>query len=182
MSLAEKNIFFEDLFKSSFHQLYVHAYSWVNDEECAKDIVHDSFCYLWEHIEHYTDHSNLLPLLYTIVKSRSIDYIRQFQAKERYIREQWQEETIITDDYENYDERVSKAMQAIKRLPSQTRRVFIECVLHHKTYKETGELLNISPLTVKTMMSRALKYLREQSKTEFFSPIIIFLCVLSSLL
>lgn len=181
MARTERNnIFFEDLFKTNFHQLYVHAYSWVNDEECAKDIVHDSFCYLWEHFEHYADQANLLPLLYTIVKSRSIDYIRQSQAKERYLQEQKQEEAITTDDYEDYDDRVSKAIQAIKKLPSQTRRVFIECVLHHKTYKETGELLGISPLTVKTLMSRALKSIRAQS--EFFSPIIILFCTLSSFL
>lgn len=104
MTLAERNIIFEDLFKSHFHQLYVHAYRWVNDEECAKDIVHDSFCYLWEHFEHYTDHSRLLPLLYTFVKSRSIDYLRQSLAKEHYLQEQAYDGLSSDESYDGYEE------------------------------------------------------------------------------
>lgn len=177
MTLAERNIIFEDLFKSHFHQLYVHACRWVNDEECAKDIVHDSFCYLWEHFEHYTDHSRLLPLLYTFVKSRSIDFLRQAQAKEHYLEEQVHGTLSPDETYDGYEELVTRAMQALRKLPPQTRRVFVECVLHRHTYKETGELLGISPLTVKTLMARALKTLRSQP--EFFSPVLTLLGVLA---
>ena len=62
---AEKTIRVEDLFKSHFHQLYVHAYGWVRDEENAKDIVHDAFCYLWENYERYEKEDN--HLLYLIL-------------------------------------------------------------------------------------------------------------------
>lgn len=177
MTLAERNIIFEDLFKSYFHQLYVHAYRWVNDEECAKDIVHDSYCYLWEHFDHYTDHSRLLSLLYTFVKSRSIDHLRQTFAKEHYLQEQAHNELASDESYDGYEEMVTRAMQALRKLPPQTRRVFVECVLHRHTYKEAAELLGISPLTVKTLMARALKTLRSQP--EFFSPVLVLLCALS---
>mgnify|MGYP000392958690 CR=1 FL=1 len=50
--------------------------------------------------------------------------------------------------------------EQMARLFPQTRRIFTECILHHKSYKEVGELLNISPLTVKTVMARAFKALR----------------------
>jgi RNA polymerase sigma-70 factor (ECF subfamily) len=151
---------FEKLFKSHFHQLYVHAYGWVYDRECAKDIVHDSFCYLWEHFEQY-ENKNLLSLLYTFVRSRCCDYLRRQRAEENYVEYQLTFSDIETDDYEDYQERLLKVKKLIERLPPQTYRVFIECVLNRKSYKEVAELLQISPLTVKTMVSRAYKKLRE---------------------
>ena len=77
------------------------------------------------------------------------------------------------DDYDDYDDILARIMGAIRRFPPQTRRIFTECILHHKSYKEVGELLNISPLTVKTVMARAFKALREQR--EFFIPAILLL-------
>lgn len=174
MSEAEKNIRVEDLFKLHFHQLYVHAYGWVRDEENAKDIVHDSFCYLWENFERYeTEDNNLLALLYSFVRSRSIDYLRRNQSRENYIQEQAEFDESSREDYDDYDDMLTRIMSAIRRFPPQTRRIFTECVLHHKTYKEVGELLDISPLTVKTVMSRAFKALRKQR--EFFIPAILLL-------
>lgn len=171
---AEKTIRVEDLFKSHFHQLYVHAYGWVRDEENAKDIVHDAFCYLWENYERYEKEDNhLLALLYTLVRSRSIDYLRHSQSRENYIQEQIEFDDSNRSDYDDYDDILARIMGAIRRFPPQTRRIFTECILHHKSYKEVGELLNISPLTVKTVMARAFKALREQR--EFFIPAILLL-------
>lgn len=157
---TEKTKLFEKLFKSHYRQLYIHAYGWVYDMECAKDIVHDAFCYLWEHFEKYED-KNLLSLLYAFVRCRCCDYVRHQRARDNYIEYQqtnWEEDY---DDYDDYHERLCKVQRLIDKLPTQTKRVFIECVVNQKSYKETAELLNISPLTVKTLLSRAYKHLRE---------------------
>ena len=50
---------FGELFTQRFHQLYVHAFGYVENEECAKDIVHDAFAYLWEHFDQL-EQNNLL--------------------------------------------------------------------------------------------------------------------------
>ena len=77
------------------------------------------------------------------------------------------------DDYEDYEQVLERVMAAIRRFPPQTRRVFTDCVFRHLSYKETAEHLGISPLTVKTLMARALKQLRQQK--EFFSPVVVLL-------
>lgn len=170
-----KYVAFEELFTLRFHQLYVHALSYVEDEECAKDIVHDVFTYLWEHFDD-TDHTHLLALLYRLVHNRCIDQLRHHQATRHYIEEVYntaEGEACIEINYKEYDPRLVRIRKGIEELPPQTRRVFIECVLHKKSYKETAELFGISPLTVKTLVARALKTLRKQ--TEFFSPFLVLL-------
>ena len=173
MREAEKNLVFEDLFKQHFRQLYVHAYGWVHDEEWAKDIVHDAFCRLWENFDRYADQPQLLSLLYTFVRSLSIDHLRHDQARENYLRTREETDEDSREDYAGYEELMSRVMAAIRRFPPQTRRIFIACVLRHKTYKEAAEEFGISPLTVKTLMARALKTLRTQR--EIFLPWVVLL-------
>lgn len=181
MSTTEKQLVFEDIFKQHFHQLYVRAYAWVQEEENAKDIVQDAYCHLWENFEYYRPNSNYLSLLYTFVRSRSLDWLRHQQTVNTYITQQQAvADEEVAHDYDDYDERIARMMQAIRKFPPQMRRVFVLCTLHHKTYKETGELLGISPLTVKTLMARAFKILRTQK--EFFSPILVLLFSLPSVL
>ncbi len=156
---TERKDLFEHLFKQHFYQLYVHAYGWVSDQEVAKDIVHDSFCYLWEHFELY-DNKNLLALLYTFVRSRCSDYVRHQRVEENYIEYQLSFSEEELDDYSEYQERLTQVRKMIDKLPPQTKKVFVECVLNRKSYKETAELMQISPLTVKTLVSRAYKFIR----------------------
>lgn len=159
----DKKEIFETLFKQHFQQLYVHAYNWVYDSECAKDIVHDSFCYLWEHFDRYEDHKNLLALLYSFVYSRCSDYLRHRQASNNYIDYQLtHHQETGTEDYSDSQERLKKVQIAISQLSPQMQLVFTECVLNKKSYKEVGELLNISHLTVKTLVSRAYKVIRKK--------------------
>lgn len=159
-------VIFEQLFNLDYNRLYVHALSWVNNEENAKDIVNDVFCYLWEHFEGYTDKNELLPLLYRLVRSRCIDHLRHLNAEDNYISYQLENEESesLSDedayDYKDYDERIARVMAEIKKLPTQTKRAFVEAVIHKKSYAEVAELLHIQPSTVKTLVSRAYKILR----------------------
>ena len=180
MHEAEKTLVFEDLFKQHFRQLYVHAYGWVHDEEWAKDIVHDAFCRLWEDFDRYADQPRLLPLLYTFVRSLSIDHLRHDQARENYLRAQTETDEDQREDYTGYEELMARVMTAVRHLPPQTRRIFVGCVLRHKTYKQVAKEIGISPLTVKTLMARALKELR--NKREIFLPWVVLLFALHSVL
>ena len=84
------------------------------------------------------------------------------------------------EEYQHYEELIARVMAAVRRLPPQTRRVLVGCVLHHKSYKEVADELAISPLTVKTLMARALKSLRTQK--EIFLPWVVLLLALHSVI
>jgi RNA polymerase sigma factor (sigma-70 family) len=61
-------------------------------------------------------------------------------------------------------------------LPDQQRRVFLLSRNEHLTYAQIGEKLDISSLTVKTHMSRALDSIRSffMSRGELFFLILLF--------
>ena len=42
---------FEALFRMNYSRLYFYAFNLVNDQECAEDIVADTFSYLWENYD-----------------------------------------------------------------------------------------------------------------------------------
>lgn len=163
MQPSDKEELFEYLFNQYFHQLYVHAYGWVYDEEYAKDIVHDSFCYFWEHFERYKDHKNQRALLYTFIRSRCSDYLRQRNTFEKYAEYQlaWKDDLSI-EDYDDYQDRLDKVRAIIDQFPTKMRLIFTECVLKSRSYKEVAESFQVSPLTVKTLISRAYKTIRSK--------------------
>jgi RNA polymerase sigma-70 factor (ECF subfamily) len=158
-------IIFEGIFNDHYGQLYVHALGLVKDEEDAKDITHDVFCYFWENLERYDLKTNILPLLYKMVHNRCIDFIRHINAEKNYISSHFEGmgENSNEDeyDYADYQERMQRVANEIDKLPPQTRRAFVEAVLHEKSYKEVAEFLHIQPSTVKTLISRAYKTLRQ---------------------
>jgi len=175
MTERDKYKQFEKLFVQRFHQLYVHAYAYVEDEECAKDIVHNAFACLWEHFDRL-DHHYLLAFLYKVVRNQSIDQLRRNESLHHYMEECSKTYINEEDDsinYRKYDTLLKQIQNSIKNLPPQTQRVFTECILHKRSYKEVGNEFGISPLTVKTLVSRALKLLRK--RIEFFSPFLLLL-------
>lgn len=44
---------FETLFRTNYSRLYFYAFNLVNDQECAEDIVADTFSYLWKTMTPY---------------------------------------------------------------------------------------------------------------------------------
>lgn len=54
-------------------------------------------------------------------------------------------------------------MKSIELLPLQTRKVFNECFLKGRKYKDVAEELQISVNTVKTHITRALQFLRKRT-------------------
>ena len=60
------------------------------------------------------------------------------------------------------EEKLNRIGKVIASLPLQTRRVLEECYFNRKKYSEVGELLAISPNTVKKHIVRALNLLREE--------------------
>jgi RNA polymerase sigma-70 factor (ECF subfamily) len=64
------------------------------------------------------------------------------------------------DDLLECRELAAAAARAVAELPEQRRRIFVLCREHDMSYAEVGERLGISPRTVNTQMTRALKTLR----------------------
>lgn len=151
----------EYIFDSYYKPLILWAASFINDIDKAEDIVQELFTEIWEN-NHNLNKDTLKSYLYTSVKNRAIDFIRKkdpLKGAERInlFDRSWEE-------YDNFkDEALSKINEEIEKLPKRTKQV-IQCIyLRGMSYKETASHLNVSTSTVNTLLTNAIKKIREIS-------------------
>lgn len=150
---------FEFLFKTYYKELYVHALSFVRDEEEAKDIVTDVYEYVWRNFNKLDVSVSLRPLLYKLTRSRSLDFLRREKSKEKFLAYQ---ATLSAEEeeYEDQEELIGKVMKVIESMPGQTATVFRKCFIDKKKYQQAADELNISINTVRWHINKAMSLLR----------------------
>lgn len=152
---------FDDLYNRYYDELVLWADTILNDMGAAEDLVQDFFVRLYEKklIEHLEE-AGIRSYLYVSVKNialrrlkdqKRIEYLPDFNG----IEEVWEE----ADD--SREEIITRVLSEMEKLPPRSREV-LECVhLKNMKYAETAEYLGISISTVKTLLVRSLKTLRE---------------------
>ena len=158
----EKRDTFEFLYKTHYKELYVHALSFVRDEEEAKDIVTDVYEYVWKNFEKLDSSVSLRPFLYSLVRSRSLDFLRKEKTKEKFLayKKTFPEEE---EEYVEYEQLIEKVMHIIENMPQQTATVFKKCFIERKKYQEAGDELGISINTVRWHITKAISILRDKT-------------------
>ena len=157
----EKRDTFELLYKTHNKELYIHALSFVRDDEEAKDIVTDVYEYVWKNFDKLDSSVSLRPFLYTLVRSRSLDFLRKEKTKEKFLayKKTFPEEE---EEYVEYEQLIEKVMRIIENMPQQTATVLKKCFIERKKYQEAGDELGISINTVRWHITKAISILREK--------------------
>jgi RNA polymerase sigma-70 factor (ECF subfamily) len=125
----------------------------------AQEVVQDVFLKLWFNRKNLKTDQPVEAWLYTITKNNLLNRIKKIANEWRAIKGASHLSEKFVDNIENnmqsaqYNELLQKA---IAHLPEQQQKVFTLARYEQLTYIEIGEHLGISPLTVKTHMSRAL--------------------------
>ncbi len=163
---------FSYIFRKHYEQLYRFAGRFVKDTHTAENIVQNVFVNLW--IERNKRHiqTSLKSYLYKMVKNHSLNYLKR-EKKMDYLekRQNIQENFNISPDEKLLEKELHIAVHnAINKLPSQCRQIYLMKRYDDLKYTEIAEILNISINTVKTQMKRALKSLLKQ-----LSPFMIFI-------
>ena len=159
---------FNALYTLYYRKSFLFAKSYVHDEQVAEDIAAEALIKLWEKLK--TDIINSpQAMLLTILKNKSLDYLRLEQNKlnamselsELYVRELdirvSSVQRILFEDFFLIDNTVAVALRT---LPEQTRRVFKMSRFENKMNKEIAENLGITVKGVEYHISRALKEFR----------------------
>jgi RNA polymerase sigma-70 factor, ECF subfamily len=159
--LEEKNLHsFESLFKSLFKPLCGFAVRYITDRDDARGIVHEAFVSLWEKFDQLPPNSNYRSYLYTTVRNKALNYIRD--KKKHVILENVNERDVA--QHENHmetmelEKKISLAMEA---LPEKCREVFELNRIEGLKYAEIASKMQISIKTVEAQMSKALSILRD---------------------
>ena len=104
---------------------------------------------------------SLRPFLYTLVRSRSLDFLRKEKTKEKFLayKKTFPEEE---EEYVEYEQLIEKVMRIIENMPQQTATVLKKCFIERKKYQEAGDELGISINTVRWHITKAISILREK--------------------
>lgn len=165
-----------DQFGEFFSEYKTHfvniAFSYVRDMDVAKDIVTDSFVYLWERRNELTSEENLKGYLYCCMRNRCNSHLRgkltHTKATDELFRQtQWQLQSSL-DSLDN-DEVTTKLFQkemiaifqdALASMPIRTREIFEASRNDMLTYQEIAAKYHIPVRRVTSEIQSALQILR----------------------
>lgn len=167
---------FQLLYDTYFETLVLFANQVTGDAEAAEDIVQDCFVKFWMNKPFATLPSGLDKYVFQAVKFSSLNYTRGDQRK-RNLHENVTREMMA--DEEAPDETETDMLEMVYRmvdlLPEERRNVFLMVFVDGMSYQEVADKLQISKNTVKTQLSRSLKFLRETLKERYNSFLLYFL-------
>lgn len=66
------------------------------------------------------------------------------------------------EELDDYERRLQRLEEKLELLSEKQREVLVKCVVEGRKYKEVAEEMDISLNTVKTHITRALKFLRDE--------------------
>lgn len=160
---------FKYIFDKYYQKLCLHALSFINDEETAKDIVNDVFVSFLEHYNRFMEDDDMPKdkgaILYMMTRNHCLNFLRRQKVKEKYTQNlQLAYNENDSDLYADYEETLRQAETLLASLSPQARKVVELCFIEGKSYKETAEIMGISPNTVRNHIVASLKKMREKSK------------------
>lgn len=156
---------FNQLFEDYYINLCRFAYTYVKDSDIAEEIVQEIFISLWEKRSAINISSSVRAFLYTSVKNRTLNYIRNEKIRATRENDFAQEQAAKVSHIINFCEREELTQlidQAIAELPEQCRTIFELSRNEGLTYNEIANQMNLSPKSVENQMGIALKKLRNK--------------------
>jgi RNA polymerase sigma-70 factor, ECF subfamily len=160
---------YEKLFRELFKPLCSFAMKYVGDLEEAKNLVHEVFITVWEKYDTLPSDTNYRSYLFTSVRNRSLNYLRD--QKKHLTLEKVPDQSLATEASMMETAELEKEIElAINLLPEKCRQVFELNRQEGLKYAEIAEKMGISVKTVEAQMSKALRVLREHLR-EFLTLI-----------
>jgi len=165
------NLAYAEIYERYWPILFRHARKWLQNTDEAKDVVQDVFTSLWTIAPKLDSDTLLSPYLYTATRNSVLKIFRRSKVSDAHIESLG---TFVEVGHNVTDHRVRERIlieiieEEIANLPTRTREVFELKRKHNLTYREIAEKMEISELTVKTQMNRAIKTLKNKFGDNFY--------------
>lgn len=166
--------FTESDFRHIFQELYPGIYYYAStliDEREAKDIAQDAFVELWKRQSSVEDIDHAKALLYKIIYTRALNFIRHRNVVLKYSKAydlESQELEYYHPDHNDVIKHIeSKELGhmlnvCIQKLPEKCRKAFTLSYMYGMKNKEIADIMEISVRTVDTHIYKALQFLRKE--------------------
>lgn len=158
---------FEDTYRKLFAALHRYAFTIVQNEEWAIDIVQDAFLKYYHQLQQGIAINQERAYLYKIVYNTALTAKRKDTVEKSNINQAFvhvDTEATVEEKIINRERQLQfKKMvdEIVKELPQQCSVVFLKSRLEGKKYREIAAELNLSVKTVEAHMSKALKLIQE---------------------
>ena len=156
---------YTEIYQRYWPILFRHARKLLKNEKDAKDVVQETFISLWTIATDLDQKTLLSPYLYMTVRNKILNIFRHNKVVNSHLTsldDFMSSGTNITDHLVREKLLIKLIEEEIANLPPRMREVFELKRKSNLSYKEIAEIMDISDLTVKTQMSKAIKILREK--------------------
>lgn len=163
---------FRQLFTIYSKKLIQFAASIVKSSDAAREIVDEVFIKIWRNRTTAASIQNLRVYLYTATKNTALNYLAT-RARENiaepfdFFAVQLSDEGPSPEKQLINTELLRKIQGAIEELPPRCKMVFKLVREDGLSYKEVGQVLNISPKTVDAQMVIAVRQISEKVRLDF---------------
>lgn len=151
------------IYDNYIRQLHYFILRTAKSRQLAEDVVQDVFIKVWDNRMQIDSEQPFKPYLYTIAKRHLLNLLKRVQH-EAYIVEEMRKNTSpvenTTDMTIDFQESNVAITEAIDKLPSQCREVFLRCKIKGQSYRQAAEELGITEGTVNSQMVKALRSIR----------------------
>lgn len=149
-------------------KLYRIAYALLGDPSDAEDVLQEAYCRLWNRREELEAVQNPEAFSVTLVKHLCLDFLRASST----IRRQKEEPidtalcSLATDASPEKEleekETLRRVRHLIELLPENQRQVIRLRGIEDCSFEEIEEITGLSPSNIRTLLSRARKWIRER--------------------
>jgi RNA polymerase sigma-70 factor (ECF subfamily) len=157
---------FDALFTAWYSKLQAYAFSVLQNEAQAEEVVQTVFCRIWEKRRQWQVHTSMKAYLYGSVYHQCMDGLRRAKQVRKYQRHVLQSsiegQAATASGKAELKELEAKLQYALLQLPDQCRAIFQLSRFGGLKYREIAEQLDLSVKTVEANVSKALKHLRDQ--------------------
>ena len=140
------------------------AYSFVSDYGIAEDIVQDAFVKVYILRTSYKASYTFKTYLYTIIRNSSIDYLRAYKIRTKYLSEMKMQESskeLSAEEEFLYENRYSEIAEMFNNLKGEYRTALYLYAINECTYKDVASIMNRSVAQTKITIHRARKKLQD---------------------
>lgn len=160
---------FTELYSRYWKKMVIQAYMKVQNGEDAREIVQDVFLDLWNRREKLELKHGFHTYLSAAVKYRVLRWLAKEKSEQvKRSRIQLPEKDSSTQEWLDFHDLQHDLEKAVQQLPDKCQLVFRLSREGGLSEKEIAKQLDISPKTVETHLSRALRSLRTSFR-HFFS-------------
>lgn len=162
---------FPELVNLYKNRIFSMAYRFTANNQDAEDLSQEIFLIIYRNIKSFREQSSLSTWIYRIAVNRCITWQRKHKGRNEKIKRAHPEDdrdplNTIPDARENTEGEILRREQAellkkcLTKLPEKYSKVISLYHFQELSYKEIGEILEISPRTVETRLYRARKQLK----------------------